>query len=206
MGEPSGPKVGFIDTSQYRGHIDAQAVANSGMVGLFPRTTFQNQIDPLWSETATRALDAGLVVSARHRLYRNPSVAEQFDLFARTAEAVSSGCQDFIIALNCEDDPTWQQAQDFAQRCVDRWGEWPVAYYACPWLSRVGNPTIPAQQVFWFSRYASTPDPLCGGRTTLKGQMWQYTQSGECPGVNPPVDLNWFYGTREELEALRVDP
>ena len=34
--------------------------------------------------------------------------------------------------------------------------------------------------------------------------MWQYSQSGTCPGINPPVDLNWFYGTRAQLEALAV--
>jgi GH25 family lysozyme M1 (1,4-beta-N-acetylmuramidase) len=34
--------------------------------------------------------------------------------------------------------------------------------------------------------------------------MWQYTQSGTCPGVNPPVDLNWFYGTAADLRALAV--
>jgi GH25 family lysozyme M1 (1,4-beta-N-acetylmuramidase) len=203
---PTGPKVEFIDTSQYRGHIDAEQVAAAGMVALFPRTTFRTSIDPLWNETCQRALDAGLIAGARHRLYGSPSVATQFDVFARAAEGADPGCERLVLALDSEDDATWGQVTEFEERCKQRWGEWPVAYYPCWWLRGIGNPTIRPEAVFWHSRYAATPGDLCGGRTTLAGQMWQYTQSGTCPGVSPPVDRNWFYGTRDELEALVVDP
>lgn len=206
VAEPSGPKVAIVDTSQYRGHIDAEAVAASGVVGLFPRTTFADQVDPLWQETCQRSLAAGLVTSARHRLYRSPSTQTQFDLFARTLEAADPGGENLIIALNAEDDMTFQQVQEFEGRCKDRWGVWPVMYYSCRWLREIGNPTINPEAVFWFAHYATTPGDLCGGRTTLDGQIWQYSQSGTCPGISPPVDRNWFYGTRAELEALTVDP
>jgi GH25 family lysozyme M1 (1,4-beta-N-acetylmuramidase) len=209
VAEPPGPKVPVVDTSQYRGHIDAEAVAASGVVGLWPRTTYVHNgvltLDPLWHETATRALHAGLVVSARHRLYRNPSVQAQFDFFVRHAEAVSDGAVDLVIASDAENDSTWDQVTQFEELCKARWGEWPVMYYPCWWLRGIGNPTLNPEAVFWHSRYASEPGDLCGGRTTLAGQLWQYTDSGTCPGVAPPVDRNWFYGTRAELEALVVD-
>jgi hypothetical protein len=204
VAEPSGPKVPFIDTSQYRGHIDAEAVKASGKVGLFPRTTFRTSVDPLWFETATRALNAGLVCMARHRIYGSPSVADQFNVFVREAEKVRPGCEGLLVCLDSEDDATWSQVQEFEKRAFDRWGVWLVAYYPCWWLRGIGNPTLRKELTFWHSRYASEPGDLCGGRTTLKGQMWQYTQSGTCPGVSPPVDLNWFYGTEAELRALAV--
>jgi GH25 family lysozyme M1 (1,4-beta-N-acetylmuramidase) len=201
---PSGPKVACIDTSQYRGHIDAEAVAGSGKVGLFPRTTSRTTVDPYWHETIDRALDAGLVGMARHRIYGSPSVSSQFDAFRKAAEAAVPGCEGLLISLDSEDDATWSQVQEFEKRVFDRWGVWLVAYYPCWWLRNIGNPTIRKELTFWHSRYASEPGDLCGGRTTLDGQLWQYSSTGTCPGVTPPVDLNWFYGTRDELEALAV--
>lgn len=201
---PSGPKVSFIDTSQYRGHVDAVKVAGAGHVGLFPRTTFRDSVDPLWRETAKRALDAGLIVAGRHRIYASPSVSSQFSLFAREVEAIWPGAEGLIISLDSEDDAKWNQVQEFEQRAYDRWGVWLLAYYPCWWLRGIGNPTIRPQCTFWHSRYATQPGDLCGGRTTLKYQAWQYTQEGTCPGVNPPVDLNWFYGTRDDLRELAV--
>jgi GH25 family lysozyme M1 (1,4-beta-N-acetylmuramidase) len=211
VAEPSGPKQAFIDTSQYRGHIDAEAVAASGKVGLFPRTTFVEsgtvRIDPLWKETCQRAIKAGLVTSARHRLFAHPSTRTQFDAFVRAAEDADPGCESLIITLDSENDASWAQVTEFEELCRDRWGVWPVMYYPCWWLNGLpGNPQLRDEAVFWHSRYASNPGDLCGGLTSLAGQMWQYTQSGTCPGVSPPVDLNWFYGTRAELEELTVDP
>lgn len=205
--EPSGPKVAFVDTSQYRGSVDAEAVAASGKVGLFPRTSFRDQVDPYWTETCRRAVDAGLVVQGRHRIYRNPSVQAQFDVYVRAIESVVDLDWDVVLAcIDSEDDATWDQVRQFEEKIHDRWDVWPVAYYPCWWLRGVGNPVLRPECVFWHSHYASTPGDLCGGRTSLKGQMWQYTQSGTCPGVTPPVDLNWFYGTRDQLVALAIDP
>lgn len=204
VAEPGGPKVAFVDTSQYRGHVDAEAVKRSGKVGLFPRTSFKTSVDPLWAETIGRALDAGLVGMARHRIFGSPSVATQFETFRAAAEREVPGCEGILICLDSEDDASWSQVQDFEQRCHDRWGVWPVAYYPCWWLRGIGNPSLRAGQVFWHSRYDDAPGDLCGGRTSLAGQMWQYSQSGTCPGINPPVDLNWFYGTTDQLRALAV--
>lgn len=207
VAEPSGPKVPFVDTSQYRGHVDAEAVARAGKVGLFPRTTFRDQVDPLWAETCQRALAAGLIVQGRHRLYGSPSVATQFELFARTLEGAAELDWEYVlVCLDSEDDASWGQVRDFEERCQDRWGVWPVMYYPCWWLRGIGNPTLRSGAVFWHSHYASTPGDLCGGRSSLAGQMWQYSQSGTCPGIDPPVDLNWFYGTRDQLADLAVDP
>jgi hypothetical protein len=141
---------------------------------------------------------------ARHRIYREPSVGAQFDAFRKAAEAAVGGCQGLLISLDSEDDATWSQVTEFEQRCYDRWGVWLVAYYPCWWLPSVGNPKIRAGCTFWHSRYSSTPGDLCGGRTTLVGQLWQYSSKGTCPGITPPVDRNWFYGTRAQLEALAV--
>jgi GH25 family lysozyme M1 (1,4-beta-N-acetylmuramidase) len=204
VAEPSGPKVSFVDTSQYRGSVDANKVKGAGHVGLFPRTSYRTSVDPYWEETATRALDAGLIVMARHRLYGSPSVADQFEVFKREAERVVGGCEGILVCLDSEDDATWNQVKEFEQRCFDQYERWPVAYYPCWWLRGIGNPTLRPGTTFWHSRYASSPGDLCGGKTSLDGQMWQYTQSGTCAGVNPPVDLNWFYGTATELRDLAV--
>jgi GH25 family lysozyme M1 (1,4-beta-N-acetylmuramidase) len=204
VAEPDGPKVPFIDTSQYRGSVDAQKVKDSGKVGLFPRTSHRVTLDPFWRETATRALNAGLIVAARHRIYREPSVSEQFSFFKRETEAVVPGGEGILISLDSEDDATWNQVQEFEERAYHHWGVWLLAYYPCWWLRGIGNPTIRKELTFWHSRYSSSPGDLCGGRTTLKYQAWQYTQSGTCPGVNPPVDLNWFYGTAADLRELAV--
>jgi Glycosyl hydrolases family 25 len=204
VAEPSGPKVGFIDTSQWREHVDCNKVAQAGYVGVFPRTTSGTSLDPYWRDTCEGALAAGLVVAARHRLYGSPSVKSQFDAFAREAEKVVPGCRGILISLDSEDDATWSQVTEFEDRAHDRWGTWLLGYYPCWWLPRVGNPTIRPQVTWWHSRYASSPGELCGGRTSLSGQAWQYSDSGTVPGVQGPCDLNWYYGTRTELEALAV--
>ena len=204
VAEPSGPKVSFVDVSEYRGKIDAGKVKSAGHVGLFPRTSSRTTVDARWHETAPAALGAGLVVAARHRIYRDPGVSEQFNVFAREVEKVRDGAEGLLISLDSEDDASWSQVQDFEERVHDRWGVWLLAYYPCWWLRGIGNPKIRAECTFWHSRYASAPGDLCGGRTTLAGQAWQWTADGTCPGVSPPVDLNWFYGTREQLAAKAV--
>jgi GH25 family lysozyme M1 (1,4-beta-N-acetylmuramidase) len=204
VAEPSGPKVPFIDVSQWRGHIDVPKVKQAGYVGIWPRTTAGSSLDPYWRETATNALNAGLIVAARHRLYATPTVKAQFDLFAAEAERVRAGAQGLLISLDSEDDASWAQVTEFEDRAFDRWGTWLIGYYPCWWLPKVGNPRIRPEVTWWHSRYASQPGDLCGGRTTLAGQCWQYSDSGTVPGVQGPCDLNWFYGTRAELAAKAV--
>jgi GH25 family lysozyme M1 (1,4-beta-N-acetylmuramidase) len=50
----------------------------------------------------------------------------------------------------------------------------------------------------WLAQYGSDYDlPL--GYDKLWG--WQYTEDGDCPGIQSPVDLNAYYGTAEQLRA-----
>jgi GH25 family lysozyme M1 (1,4-beta-N-acetylmuramidase) len=48
----------------------------------------------------------------------------------------------------------------------------------------------------WESRRPPWPAP----------RMWQYSQTGNVPGVSPPCDLNWWLGDNASLAAYVTPP
>ena len=54
---------------------------------------------------------------------------------------------------------------------------------------------------FWIARYGSREPSLATGAQLT---FWQYGDRGRAAGIDGPVDLNVFFGTRAEFDALRI--
>lgn len=55
------------------------------------------------------------------------------------------------------------------------------------------DPSVLIKYVFWLADYTGGPDYKC--------TIQQYTSSGKVPGINGNVDMNYWYGTDEQIEG-----
>jgi murein DD-endopeptidase MepM/ murein hydrolase activator NlpD len=67
------------------------------------------------------------------------------------------------------------------------------------WRDQVGNPDQSASQL-WIAHYTSGC-PLISEDVWSRWTYWQYTDSGRVPGIAGNVDMNYFNGTMEQLQA-----
>jgi GH25 family lysozyme M1 (1,4-beta-N-acetylmuramidase) len=66
------------------------------------------------------------------------------------------------------------------------------------WLM-LGDPKGFAGRPLWLARYA--PDPGVVPGDFGDWEFWQATQNGTVPGVQGPVDRNYFHGTAPDLKT-----
>jgi GH25 family lysozyme M1 (1,4-beta-N-acetylmuramidase) len=91
-------------------------------------------------------------------------------------------------------------------------GATPFVYLNTPAINGGDWSAVEAEFPLWFAYYgANTP---ATGYTvkplpvpldwTFGPKMWQYTSTGHLPGYEGPLDLNIFFGTKEDLDKLAV--
>ena len=68
------------------------------------------------------------------------------------------------------------------------------------WNDCTGRSTAFSKQPLFVARYKSSPEPLPAGWDTWT--MWQFTESGQVPGIKTSADRDAFNGTAEQLAAL----
>ena len=73
------------------------------------------------------------------------------------------------------------------------------------WVNLLGNPQskIIAQCPLWLSDFGPYVPHLDEWPNGLS--FWQYTDNARIPGVDSDVDLNRFYGTREQLVKIMTE-
>ncbi|OPX16964.1 GH25 family lysozyme, partial [Gordonia sp. i37] len=70
------------------------------------------------------------------------------------------------------------------------------------WDTAMGGTTEFGDPPLWIASYngQSAPEMPHGGWSTWT--FWQYTDSGQLPGIPTPVDLNRFNGTTPQLQTM----
>ncbi|WP_313357622.1 glycoside hydrolase family 25 protein, partial [Corynebacterium variabile] len=81
-------------------------------------------------------------------------------------------------------------------------GRDPIIYtYYSFWIGSMGNTTEFSEYPLWLAYYnEQLPDEIPGGWDAPT--FWQYSGSGQVDGVITDVDLNTYYGSDAELQAL----
>lgn len=214
--EVVGP-IGGPDVSVYQGNINWERLRGAGAEFAIVRATVglaASDTDDLFGRGRLDAMrEAGLVRGFYHVGY--PSGGDALDearhavATVRAAGGLEPG--DLPLCLDLEQTSlsprdTFRWASAFGCE-VDRLTGRGVILYTYPsfWRTRVGNPTEPPEQggVLWIAncgvRFPSVPRAWASRGWTF----WQYTDNGRAPGIDGPVDLNRFHGTREAFDRLR---
>ena len=89
----------------------------------------------------------------------------------------------------------------FVDQVRERTGQQTMIYTNAHWWNDcTGRSTAFSKQPLFVARYKSSPEPLPAGWDTWT--MWQFTESGQVPGIKTSADRDAFNGTAEQLAAL----
>ena len=205
--EWEGPRVPGIDVSAHQGQIDWQAVADSGVefamirLGYRGYETGQLHVDEYARRNLEGARAAGLKVGA---YFFSQALNEQEALEeAALALVVLDGFSlDLPLTYDweyvAEDKRTGDMDGDTLLACVHAFcgavsADYEPMVYFNQELSRT---LLDLEQVgeypFWFAKYSGELD------VDFPVRIWQYSDSGTVPGIEGPVDLDWYFPEAEE--------
>lgn len=192
------------------------ATKAAGIVGIIHKATEgTSYVDDKVEARRYLAMQAGLLWGVYH-FVRPGSMSDQVEHFLRNAPAD----QNSLYALDHEDPAvSLAQAQEFMELVEAATGLAPVLYSGHVLKKQLGGRDPgPALTRFrlWLAHYTASEPTLPPGWADY--YLWQWTDQGSIPGVNPPTDLNaaklsaselaasWSGGTVEPIPPLEPEP
>lgn len=193
-----------IDVSTYQGTIDWQAVKDAGIDYVIVRAAYRGYEtgkivpDDLYEQNIRGAADSGLHVGVYlySQALSEHEAEEEADYLLSLIEGLPI---DYPVVYDQEeytadkartDGLTGEQATlnalAFCRR-VHEAGYIPMIYTNNDWATTMYDMERLDHYPVWYADYTSTPT-LPGGFA-----MWQYTDSGQVPGITGPVDLNLLF-------------
>lgn len=197
------PKPMVIDLSHWDPSDDYDAVRESGIVGvIYKATEGGSYTDDTYKSQREDALDAGLLWGAYH-FANGTDVDDQVNNFIQFANVKP----DELFCLDWEDvegnTMSRAQAKEWIEKVEDRLGR-PgqcVIYSGNVAKEKLGDDQDEffGSRRLWLAHY-TTGTPVCQ-ESWETYWLWQYSETGEVPGVDSKVDLNQFDGSPAELKA-----
>ncbi len=213
------PGVPGIDVSKYQGKIEWPAVASSSVHFVIMRATLGNRYrDERYAQNVAGATANGLVVGAYHFAKPSPGLRDargEADHFLRVARV---GAGDVLPVLDIEETGglspeqlrIWAQA--WLNRVRSRTGVRAMIYSGnhfwrgfmrnTSWFGHRGHP-------LWVAHWDVGAPDIPGDRWADHGYtVWQWSATGNIPGIKGPVDRDWMNGdlTRGTIASLTVAP
>jgi len=200
-----------IDISHHNGHIDFDAVADTGILGVIQKATEGRDFsDKTLADNRKRALAAGLLFGTYHFGTASDPLAQ-----AEHYLSVVKPRKGEIIALDFEKnehDPansmSFSQARSFVSHMLDTLPDRQLGFYSGDRIKEaLGSKHDPllAKCWFWLAQYGEHPTVP---PNWTKFTLWQYTNGilGPPPhsvaGVSGNCDRDRFNGTAEELRSF----
>lgn len=199
-----------IDTSYFQGSVDGRQVAQSGKSFWFIKATEGTKYrDPQFEHSWNQASVNGVSRIAYHFFYDNLDAIDQVRLLHdqvrvngrfRTGDAAMIDVEEVSIT------GAGETVNKLREIVLATWYEIdkPVIIYTNPdtWLSMLHDPTddVLAQCPLFVADYGGTIPAFANW--PHGASFWQYTDKGHCPGVNTEVDLDVFFGTRQQLNKI----
>jgi lysozyme len=171
--------------------------AQSGILGVIHKLSEgTSHVDSKVDSRHWLANDAGMLWGLYHFI-RPGDPRAQAEFFVRTAQEMQVCDDNTLWALDWEDKGvSAEDALVFLQTVAELTDAEPVLYsgHVC----KEDPDDRLADYRLWLAQYASS--------CTLpsfaeKYWLWQYSEDGEVPGIEPPTDLNEFPGSDDELIA-----
>jgi len=170
---------------------------DSGIVGVIHKMTEgTSYTDDKVQARYKLAKDAGMAWGLYHFI-RPGKIIAQADYFLAQAEALDVLDRNTLLALDWEDaGVSADDALLFLDHIQDRSGRAPVLYsgHVC----KEDPDDALGDYRLWLAQYGSSctlPD------FAEEYWLWQYTDKGTVPGIDPPTDLNDYQGSVQQLLA-----
>ncbi|MFD5869077.1 glycoside hydrolase family 25 protein [Corynebacterium sp. NPDC060344] len=189
--------------------LDWDKVAASGEKFAFIKATDGAEgLSPYFAEDSKAAHDAGLIIGSYHKAHPDRDAIIQADAYAQALKLQPAGSLALPPVLDLELDAgmtpaaleKWASA--FMQRVELKTGTTPMIYtYRWFWVNKMGNSTALNGYPLWLAAYQDQPPTDVPGGWD-EPLFWQRSSTGRVPGINTPVDLNTFNGTKAQLDGI----
>ncbi len=194
-----------IDVSYYQERIDWNAAKNDGVVYAFIRVSDGSTfVDPRFQENWRNARAAGVKRGAYQFFRSNRDPIAQANLLLDQMGPLQPGDLPPVIDVESTDG----QSRATVARKVGEWvahvearlGVRPIVYTGPYfWRDNVGS-SAQRNNPLWIAHYGTecplTPEPW------TRWTFHQYTDRGRVAGIRGNVDMNVFWGSRADLDAL----
>ncbi len=191
-----------IDISHHQQRIDWQRLVQSGVLHFaFVKATEGGDFqDPLFAENWAWLREIGIRRGAYHYLRPNRPGVLQAEHYLKTVD-LQPGDLAPVLDIETTDglpaEVVLQAAFDWLQHVERALRIRPIIYtnvyfyehYLAGYLD---------DYPLWIARYSEEQPRL----RSRDWQFWQYSERGSLPGIERPVDFNFFYGTPQMLERL----
>lgn len=201
------PKV--IDIYSEEPVTSFQKIAESGIWGVIHKASQGSTYrDPKYSARKKAAKEAGLLWGAYHFASAAPVDAQVKNFLEASEWSIDN---DILLCLDYEDGGkntmSISQAKEFCTKIYEKTGQRPVLY-----SGNLAKETISGKDEFWSKHrlwLAQYGPKAVIQKSWDKYWLWQYAADGigeepkSIPGLplGPKTDVNWFEGTKEELQA-----
>lgn len=198
-----------IDVSKYQGEVDWQAVKDAGAQFVFLRMGYRSygsgelNLDPMFYTNIQGAQAAGLDVGVYFfsQAINEEEAREEAAYVLKNLEGYElqmpivydpETIRDDVART---DDVTGEQftanALAFCQ-AIEESGHKPMVYCNMLWQAFQLDLSKLADYDIWYADYEALP------QTPYDFTIWQYTQTGSCPGVSGNIDKNlWIIPTKQ---------
>jgi len=150
------------------------------------------------------AKEAGMLWGVYHFI-RPGNIEQQAEFFVGQADALGVSDQSTLYVLDYEDTGvSLDDALTFMRKVEQLTGGMPALYSGHVLKEALGgkpNAEI-SQYRLWLAEYSSSPTLPPGFDEYW---LWQFSESGSVPGIEPPVDVNAYDGDQDLLRAEWVE-
>lgn len=194
-----------IDVSNHQGDIDWAAVKGEGLAFAYIKASEGGDFrDKRFEQNWRGAAEAGLHAGAYHFFTFCKEGAAQADNFLGALAAAGGPMLPPAVDLefrgNCKRRPTndelREELRDFVGRVERRVGQ-PLIYYVTPEFMWAYADAMPERQEIWIRSVFFKPGKTFGHPWVY----WQYASRGSVAGINGPVDLDAFHGSRADWSS-----
>lgn len=205
---PQDRPIHGIDVSKFQTTVDWQTAQANGVSFAFIKATEGgDQIDPLFNQHWRGAARAGVPRGAYHFFYHCRPAIEQARWFIANVPRSPKALPPVLDMEWTPTSPTCRirnspeyirsEAQIFIAALQSHYGQRPILYTAIDFFQ--DNELWRVQGAdFWLRSVAAHPSDLYAGQ---KWTFWQYSGTGQVPGIAGKVDLNAFAGTARDWDA-----
>lgn len=206
-----------IDVSHYQGAIDWHAVARMGIAFAYAKATDGlYPPDARFADNWTGMQDAAITRGAYHFFRPAASAEAQADRFLSMVTGFQAG--DLPPMLDLEEARSGANRPDewtsipfnerlplalaWLEQIEQTLGVRPIVFTRQGWVeANLGAAGNLVNYPLWIAHYtaaaqAAVPDGWS------RWTFWQYSKSGRVAGINGPVDLDRFNGSRDDLATL----
>lgn len=191
--------IKFLDTSNWQGGYDPTLTGTDAVI--VKATEGTGFVDQFCDGTVQQAINAGMLWGFYHFAGAGDAIEEATHFIQNTINYFGHG----IPVLDWEGNQSVEWVNEFVAEVYSSTNVWPWVY-ANPWRFNQGgvNPNCAR----WIAAYPDVispswdqaqgwDPPLADGNVVA----WQFCSDGVVSGINGNVDMNLFYGTKEQWLA-----